>query len=180
MRRAREREQTEARAGAGLQARLEAERRAEALAVERAEAETRATATLQARIAAEEALAAKSLEAAVAAQYAAGAKETRLAHEHELKRVRGVSARRWPWIAAFIAAGALIGFLWYDKPAPVHAWFTYYYWHDDDVLRTSPARSRSIASPATTRSSCSSIRRSLPEARDRRAARASASSGSAR
>jgi hypothetical protein len=77
--------------------------------------------TLQARIAAEEALAAKSLEAAAAAQFAAGAKETRVAYEQELKRVRGVSSLRWPLVAAFAAAGALVAFLWYDKPAPLQA-----------------------------------------------------------
>ena len=41
------------------------------------------------------------------------------------------------------------------------AWFTYYYWLDDDQrARTSRAPSTSTASPATTRWSCSSIRRS--------------------
>jgi hypothetical protein len=39
--------------------------------------------------------------------------------------------------------------------------FTYYYWLDDRRARTSRAWSRSIASPATTRSSCFSIRRSV-------------------
>ena len=87
--------------------------------MERAEAEARATTTLQARIAAEEALAAKTVEAAAAAKLAVEAKQTRVAHEQELKRARaGAPARRWTWVAAFVAAGALIGFLWYEKPLP--------------------------------------------------------------
>jgi hypothetical protein len=82
-----------------------------------AEAETRATVTLQARIAAEEALAAKAAEAAAAAQTAVEAKQVRLAHEQELKRMRVGSGRRaWPWVAALLVAGVLVGFLWYDKP----------------------------------------------------------------
>jgi hypothetical protein len=30
----------------------------------------------------------------------------------------GGRPRSWPWIGAFVAAGALVAFLWYDKPAP--------------------------------------------------------------
>ena len=45
------------------------------------------------------------------------------------------------------------------------AWFTYYYWLDDARAPTSRAPSTSIASRATTRSSCSSTRRSLPQAK---------------
>jgi hypothetical protein len=74
---------------------------------------------LQSRIAAEEALAAKVAEASTAAQMAAEAKGVRVAHEQEFKRVRvGAPSRRWPWVAAFVAAAAFIGFLWHEKPAP--------------------------------------------------------------
>ena len=44
--------------------------------------------------------------------------------------------------------------------APRDRWFTYYYWLDDRARRTSRAPSTSTASPATTRSSSSSIPRS--------------------
>ena len=56
------------------------------------------------------------------------------------------------------------------------AWFTYYYWLDDNLRRISRAWSRSTASPATTRSSCSSIRRSArPSSRSAGASRAARS-----
>ena len=42
------------------------------------------------------------------------------------------------------------------------AWFTYYYWLDDAGRPTTRARSTSTASPATTRSSCSSTRAPVP------------------
>ncbi len=38
------------------------------------------------------------------------------------------------------------------------AWFTYYYWLDDDRAPDFARSSRSTASPATTRRSCSSTR----------------------
>ena len=104
--------------GAGLHSRLDAEREAETLALERAEAETRATATLQARIAAEEALQAKTLETAAAAKLEGEARERRVSHEQQLKRIRaGDGWHAWRWIAALVAAGAFVTFLWYDKPA---------------------------------------------------------------
>jgi hypothetical protein len=53
---------------------------------------------------------------------AAEARGTRVEHEQELKRVSGARSagrsRGAAWITAGLAAAALLGYLWYDKPAP--------------------------------------------------------------
>jgi len=107
---ARQREKDEGAATAGLQKRIEAERRSESLAAERAEAESRATATLQARIAAEETLkesGTRAGEARARAQQAAQARR-------ELER--RLPARRWPWVLAAVALALVAGYLAGSRP----------------------------------------------------------------